>query len=85
MEIEQALREQIAKTPQSTAPVVLCFHGKAEVPEAELERHGFHVTEIQRVADECFVYGNVVLARVESLGDVPGIDVVSSAPDASIN
>ena len=84
MEIEQALRDLIAQDPTQTASVVLCCKASAAPPEAELASRGFRVSEAQRAEDECFIYGDIALGDIEGLSDLEGIEVVSSAPEASI-
>ena len=82
MKIEQVLRDRIAEEPTAKASVVLCCVPGASVPEDELAKRGLKVSEVQRVADECLIYGDIVLGDIAGLGDVPGIDEVASAPEA---
>ena len=84
MEIEQVLRDRIAKDPTATVSVVLCCTPGASVPEDELAKRGLKVSEVQRIENECLIYGDIVLRDIEALAAVPGIDEVASAPEASI-
>ena len=84
MEIEPALHDLISKDPTAKATVVLCCKAQPPVSEDELASRGFKVSEIQRADDECFIYGDITLGDIERLSEVTGIEIVSSAPEATI-
>ena len=84
MEIDQDLRRRMAAHPETTERVVLCCRASAHIDDGDLARAGFRVGERLTVEDECFIHGDVKLGDVRGLSAIPGIEAVSSAPDAEI-
>lgn len=84
MEVDQELSDLSRDAPEEIVQVVLCCSASAQFDQAELARHGFDFQERQTLAGEAFVHGSIKARDIQKLSSIPGIEAVSSAPDAEI-
>ena len=84
MKIDRDLQDLRKETPAAVVEVVLVCKSAAPISDADLASCGFHLEETQRMADVAFIHGKIKLADLDKLSAMPGIESVSSAPDAEI-
>ncbi len=84
MKIDQDLQDLRKETPEAVIEVVLVCKRAVPISDADLSSCGFQLEERHSMADAAFIHGKIKLAELDRLSTVPGIESVSSAPEAQI-